>query len=50
MAYLEGRLYCGADRGRHTIFIAEVEDVVVHEGSPLLYFRAKYREMRPGEG
>jgi flavin reductase (DIM6/NTAB) family NADH-FMN oxidoreductase RutF len=50
LAYLECRLHTAEDAGDHTIFIAEVEDVVVHEGSPLLYFRGKYREMGPGEG
>ncbi|MFZ0178802.1 MAG: flavin reductase family protein, partial [Candidatus Dormiibacterota bacterium] len=30
------------DAGDHTIFIAEVEDVVVRPGSPLLYFRSEY--------
>jgi flavin reductase (DIM6/NTAB) family NADH-FMN oxidoreductase RutF len=49
LAYLECRLHTAEDAGDHTIFIAEVEDVVVHEGSPLLYFRGKYREMGPGE-
>ena len=28
----------------HTIFIAEVEDVVVRRGDPLLYFRNKYQQ------
>ena len=31
--------------GDHTIFIAEVEDVVVREGEPLLFFRGKYRKV-----
>jgi len=31
--------------GDHTIFIAEVEDVVVRQGDPLLYFRAEYRNI-----
>jgi flavin reductase (DIM6/NTAB) family NADH-FMN oxidoreductase RutF len=29
--------------GDHTIFIAEVESVEVHEGEPLLYLRGNYR-------
>jgi flavin reductase (DIM6/NTAB) family NADH-FMN oxidoreductase RutF len=29
----------------HTIFIAEVEEVVVREGQPLLFFRGKYRRV-----
>ena len=29
----------------HTIFIAEVEDVVVQDGDPLLFFRGKYRKI-----
>ena len=31
--------------GDHTIFIAEVEEVVVRDGEPLLYFRSQYREL-----
>jgi flavin reductase (DIM6/NTAB) family NADH-FMN oxidoreductase RutF len=43
LAYLECRLHTAQDAGDHTIFIAEVEDVVVRDGDPLLYFRAGYR-------
>ena len=42
LAYLECRLQTTHEAGDHTIFIAEVEDVVVHEGKPLLYFRGDY--------
>ena len=45
LAYLECKLHSTQAAGDHTIFIAEVEDVVVREGEPLLYFRSKYREM-----
>jgi len=45
LAYLECRLHSAQDAGDHTIFIAEVEDVVVREGDPLLYFRAEYRKI-----
>src|SRR5580704_2151872 len=43
LAYLECRLRTAEDAGDHTIFIAEVEDVVVRDGDPLLFFRGKYR-------
>jgi flavin reductase (DIM6/NTAB) family NADH-FMN oxidoreductase RutF len=43
LAYLECRLQSAQDAGDHTIFIAEVEDVVVRSGKPLLYFQAGYR-------
>ncbi len=43
LAYLECRLHTEQVAGDHTIFIAEVEEVVVREGDPLLYFRGKYR-------
>jgi flavin reductase len=43
LAYLECRLHTSQDAGDHTIFIAEVEEVVVREGDPLLYYRAEYR-------
>jgi flavin reductase (DIM6/NTAB) family NADH-FMN oxidoreductase RutF len=45
LAYLECRLHSAQDAGDHTIFIAEVEDVVVREGDPLLYFRSGYRKI-----
>jgi len=45
LAYLECRLQSTQEAGDHTIFIAEVEDVVVREGEPLLFFRGKYRNI-----
>ena len=47
LAYIECRLNTAQDAGDHTIFIADVEDVVVREGEPLLYFQAKYHEIGP---
>jgi flavin reductase (DIM6/NTAB) family NADH-FMN oxidoreductase RutF len=31
------------EAGDHTVFIAEVEELVVRQGDPLLYFRGQYR-------
>lgn len=45
LAYLECRLRSAEDAGDHTIFIADVEEVVVREGDPLLFFRGKYRRI-----
>jgi flavin reductase len=45
LAYLECRLQSTHEAGDHTIFIAEVEDVAVREGEPLLFFRGKYRKI-----
>jgi flavin reductase len=45
LAYLECRLKSAQEAGDHTIFIAEVEDVVVRQGEPLLFFRGKYRKI-----
>jgi flavin reductase (DIM6/NTAB) family NADH-FMN oxidoreductase RutF len=45
LAYLECRLHSAQEAGDHTIFIAEVEEVVVREGNPLLFFRGKYRKV-----
>ena len=44
LAYLECRLHSAQDAGDHTIFIAEVEDVVVRDGDPLLFFRGNTEE------
>lgn len=45
LAYLECRLHSVQEAGDHSIFIAEVEDVVVREGRPLLYFSSGYRAL-----
>jgi flavin reductase (DIM6/NTAB) family NADH-FMN oxidoreductase RutF len=45
LAYLECRLHSAENAGDHTIFIAEVEDVVVKPGDPLLFFRGKYHKV-----
>jgi flavin reductase len=45
LAYLECRLHSAQDAGDHTIFIAEVEQVVVKENEPLLFFRGNYRSV-----
>jgi flavin reductase (DIM6/NTAB) family NADH-FMN oxidoreductase RutF len=47
LAYLECRLQTTQEAGDHTIFIAEVEDIVVREGDPLLYFKGAYRKIGP---
>jgi flavin reductase (DIM6/NTAB) family NADH-FMN oxidoreductase RutF len=47
LGYLECRLHSAQEAGDHTIFIAEVEDVVVREGDPLLFFRGKYKKVGP---
>lgn len=43
LAYLECRLQTAQDAGDHTIFIAEVEEIVVRGGTPLLFFESGYR-------
>jgi flavin reductase (DIM6/NTAB) family NADH-FMN oxidoreductase RutF len=45
LAYLECRLHSTQTAGDHTIFIAEVEQVKVRDGDPLLYFRSRYRDI-----
>ena len=45
LAYFELRLETVQEAGDHSIFIAEVEDVVVGKGDPLLFFRGKYRKV-----
>lgn len=48
LAYFECRLQSAQDAGDHTIFIAEVEDVVVRGGRPLLFFNGEYRSIGDG--
>lgn len=45
LAYLECRLQDARVAGDHTIFIAEVEDIVVRGGKPLLYFQRGYHSI-----
>ena len=45
LTYLECRLQWAHNAGDHTIFVAEVEEVVVRLGEPLLFFRSKYRKI-----
>jgi flavin reductase (DIM6/NTAB) family NADH-FMN oxidoreductase RutF len=47
LAFLECRLQTAQDAGDHTIFIAEVEQVAVRGGEPLLYFQSGYRAIGP---
>ncbi len=47
LAYLECHLQDARDAGDHTIFIAEVEDVVVRAGKPLLFFGSQYHGLGP---
>jgi flavin reductase (DIM6/NTAB) family NADH-FMN oxidoreductase RutF len=47
LAYLECVLKTAQDAGDHTIFIAEVQDVVVRGGKPLIYFHSSYRTLGP---
>ena len=45
LAYLECRLKLAHVAGDHTIFVAEVEEVTMQEGHPLLYFASQYRHL-----
>src|SRR5256886_15460594 len=45
LAYLECRLHSSQEAGDHTIFIAEVEDVVVRDGEPLLFFQGRDQQV-----
>jgi flavin reductase (DIM6/NTAB) family NADH-FMN oxidoreductase RutF len=47
LAYLECVLKTAQDAGDHTIFIAEVQHVVVRGGKPLIYFESSYRALGP---
>lgn len=45
LAVIECRLHATLPGGDHTIFVGEVADMAVSEGSPLLYFRRGYHEL-----
>ena len=42
LASLECRLTFSYHGGDHSIFVAQVENVIVREGDPLIYFRGEY--------
>lgn len=42
LATLDCQVVQAHDAGDHTIFVGEVKEVSVVEGSPLLYFRGRY--------
>ncbi len=48
LAYLECRLHSAQPAGDHTIFIAEVEEAMVRDGEPLLFYRGEYRKIGSG--
>jgi flavin reductase (DIM6/NTAB) family NADH-FMN oxidoreductase RutF len=45
LAYLECRLHSTQVAGDHTIFVGEVEEAVVRDGSPLLYYGGQYKQL-----
>ena len=45
LAQLECLLRTSQDAGDHTLFLAEVESVAVHEARPLLFYRGQYRQL-----
>jgi len=47
LAYLECRLESATAAGDHTVFIAHVEELMIHTGSPLLFYGGKYRKVGP---
>ena len=42
LANMDCRIIASHDAGDHTIFVAEVREVLLGEGLPLLYFRGQY--------
>ena len=46
LAAIECGLHAALDGGDHTIFIGEVVNAEVREGSPLLYYRRGYHELK----
>ncbi|HLA94134.1 MAG TPA: flavin reductase family protein [Pyrinomonadaceae bacterium] len=43
LATLECKLSKALDGGDHSIFLGEVENVIIRNGDPLLYYRGEYR-------
>lgn len=47
LAHLACNVVAEYSAGDHTIFLGEVETVVLGEGQPLLYYRGQYRALQP---
>lgn len=45
LVILECRLHSSFEGGDHTIFLGEVADVAIRDGSPLVYFHGNYRDL-----
>ena len=46
LAVIECRMHATLDGGDHTIFVGEVIDAMVDDGTPLLYYRRGYHELK----
>ena len=46
LASIECRLHAALPGGDHTIFVGEVVEAMLRDGSPLLYFRRGYHELK----
>jgi flavin reductase (DIM6/NTAB) family NADH-FMN oxidoreductase RutF len=43
---LECRLVFTFDTGDHTIFVGEIQEAIIRDGNPLIYFHGNYRKLR----
>jgi flavin reductase (DIM6/NTAB) family NADH-FMN oxidoreductase RutF len=50
LANLECRLALSYEGGDHTIFIGEIENAIVGEGRPLVYFQGNYADIKERDG
>lgn len=48
LAWIDCALHAAHDAGDHTLYIGHVQKVVSFEGSPLAYYRGKYRDLATG--
>ncbi len=47
LATVACRLWNSFEAGDHTLFVGEVLDLKMYEGEPLLFYKGKYREIKP---
>ena len=45
LAYIECTLYAAYDGGDHSIYLGEIQQVEIHEGKPLVFYRGGYRAL-----
>ena len=50
LAYMDCKIANTHEAGDHTIFLGQVEEIEVYDGTPLVFYTGKYTEVVPPQG